>query len=153
MQRWIKMHKRKDMKAVYSTKQSASHARPQTLQTPIAVNVHGKVKHGRRVGDKRAWLDLAEVAAAGRERHRPQPRASVSRFSTTPHLVRDSRDHNHGRITIPSVYGDARHGHGMSGCVILDCALLTRPGLESRRLLLWRCDMQRRHGLLRRQVR
>lgn len=74
---------------------------------------------GRRVGDKMAWLDLAEVAAAGQGRHRPQPRASVSRFSTTPHLVRDSRDHNHGRIIICSVSGDARHGHGMLKCVFL----------------------------------
>ena len=33
------------------------------------------------------------------------------------------------------------------------CAPLTCPGLERRRLLLWRRDMQRCHGLLRRKVR
>jgi hypothetical protein len=34
-----------------------------------------------------------------------------------------------------------------------DCALLTGLGVECRRLLLWRCDMQRRYGLLWREMR
>jgi hypothetical protein len=33
------------------------------------------------------------------------------------------------------------------------CALLTGPGMEHGRLLLWRCDLQRCHGLLRREMR
>jgi hypothetical protein len=33
------------------------------------------------------------------------------------------------------------------------CALLTGPGMEYGRLLLWRCYLQRRHGLLRGEMR
>jgi hypothetical protein len=61
-------------------------------------------------------------------------------------------DTQHGRTTVGTLSGHAGYGRGMSP-YFATRALLTRPGYEHGRLLLWRRDMQRRYGLLRRKVR
>jgi hypothetical protein len=63
-------------------------------------------------GDKAAKaLDLAEGAAMqARERHRPHPRASPA---SPQHHIGDSAHLNHGRLTICTLSGHARHGYGM----------------------------------------
>jgi hypothetical protein len=86
--------------------------------------------------------------SAAQERHQHQPRAC--HISQTPQLTTTCA--NHGRITVDPVPGDAGYGLGTSFITPRLRALLTWLGLEHRRLLLWRRDMQRCYGLLRRKV-
>ena len=98
------------------------------------------------------------LASAGAWRKEPQNVTGLALvplqiLHTSPISIRDSRNLHHGRNPVCSLYGHAGHEHGMSACGEPRCVLLTLPGLEPCCLLLWRCDVQRRHGLLRRKMR
>lgn len=150
----IRRTEKRDVKEVYSTKRTKSQAGP---GTPLRCLKSGWESASEAwpfqlIGDKAAKaLDLAEGAAMqARERHRPHPRASPS-FSTTPHRRLSASQSWAPYYLYPfwpcppwARYVDTLHR---------DCAPLTWPGLERCRLLLWRRDMQRRHGLLRREMR
>lgn len=104
-------------------------------------------------GDNKGWLGLAAVAAGWAGTSPASPRASSPDSPQHHPSIRDSSDRlHHGRTIICSVHGHAGHGHSMSRAPSPLRALLTLPGLEPCRLLLWRCDMQRCNGLLWRKV-
>ena len=110
----IRRTEKSDVKEVYSTKQTQSQAGPETPHRCLKSGWESASEAWplQLIGDKAAKaLDLAEGAAMqARERHRPHPRASPA---SPQHHIGDSAHLNHGRLTICTLSGYARYGHGM----------------------------------------